>query len=368
MTAKKRSHKIEKLARVYDDEVMPVWSERFGRLLLRGLTLPERGQVLDVSCGTGYPSVELLRRMGPGCRLIAIDAASAMLDVARKKVAEIEGASRKVFFRTESAEPKLSFADDVYDLVVSNLGLEDMDDQAGALRDFARVTAPGGEVRCTLPLDGTFQEFFDIYREVLIKHDKHDALDRLNDYLRRYPTVEQCEEWMQAAGFRPYRIDVAEFSMLFKSSREFFFAPVIEYGPLPEWKAIAGKGQEMQDVFWYIKEAIDAYFGDRAFQATVKAACLVGHVPEVTEEDVTGRVEKIADEPSVNRVDFGEVVDVPPQRTRTGTEEISIDELEELDDIETLNNAEPVPDGDADDDVIQAFVDGAERPVSLEDE
>ena len=71
-------------------------------------------------------------------------------------------------------------------------------------------------------------------------------------------------------------LEVEEFTLLFKSSREFFFAPVIEYGPLTEWKEIAGEGQEMQDVFWFIKEAIDAYWGDRPFQVTVKAGCLIG--------------------------------------------------------------------------------------------
>jgi ubiquinone/menaquinone biosynthesis C-methylase UbiE len=374
MSAKKRSHKIEKLARIYDDEVLPVWSERFGRMLLRDLQMPERGQVLDVACGTGYPAVELLRKMQPGCRLIAIDGASAMLDIARKKVAEIEGAKQKVFFRTESAEPKLSFADDVYDLVVCNLGLEDMEDPAAALADFARVTVPGGEVRCTLPLEGTFQEFFDLYREVLIKHDKHEALDRLNEYLRRYPPVEEVERWIREAGLQPGQVEVAEFSMLFKSSREFFFAPVIEYGPLPDWKAIAGKGQEMQDVFWYIKEAIDAYFGDRAFEITVKAGCIVGRVQAVTDDDETGRVERIADlaateppgvyaEPAVLAPMESPFDDGLVQQDPTGTEEIDLEELEELE-METLENAEPVVLDEAAAE-IDAFREGAQRPPHL---
>ncbi len=92
-----------------------------------------------------------------------------------------------MFFRTESAVPRLSFADDVYDLVVCNLGLGEMPRPSAALRDFARVTKPGGEVRCTLPLAGTFEEFHDLYREVLIKHDKHEALDRLDAHIARLP-------------------------------------------------------------------------------------------------------------------------------------------------------------------------------------
>jgi ubiquinone/menaquinone biosynthesis C-methylase UbiE len=373
MSAKKRSHKVEKLARIYDDEVLPVWSERFGRLLLRGLRTPERGQILDVACGTGYPSVELLRRMGPGCRLIAIDAASAMLDVARKKISEIDGASKKVFFRTESVEPKLSFADGVYDMVVCNLGLEEMDDPAAAIKDFARVTVPGGEVRCTLPLEGTFQEFYDIYREVLIKHDKHDAIERLNEHIARYPTGEQCESWLEQAGLTRRRVEVAEFSMLFKSSREFFFAPVIEYGPLAEWKAIAGKGQEMQDVFWYIKEAIDAYFGGRAFQVTVMAGCLIGSVRAPGDEDETGRVERIAD---LARHELDVAVEVKPRPAdprdqtgprETGTEEIDLDELEEME-METLDNADPVPSSPFEEESageIDAFIEGRQRPTHL---
>lgn len=257
---------------------------RFGKLLLRNLAVPEGGQVLDVSCGTGAPTIEILRRMSDGSRLIAIDESSAMLDVVRRKVAALGSLGKgplgkQVFFRTESCVPKLSFADDVYDLVVCNLGLGDMPSAQAALSDFARVAKPGGEVRCTLPLAGTFEEFHDLYREVLVKHDKHDALDRLELHLARYPTFEHVEHCLAAAGLTG-GIEVEEFSLLFRSSREFFFAPVIEYGPLADWKTIAGGGQEMQDVFWYIKEAIDAYFGTGPFHVTVRAGLVIGKKPE----------------------------------------------------------------------------------------
>jgi len=58
------------------------------------------------------------------------------------------------------------------------------------------------------------------------------------------------------------------------------FLGEIEYGPLADWKVVAGGGQEMQDVFWYIKEAIDAYFDGRPFEVTVRAGCLIGHKGE----------------------------------------------------------------------------------------
>lgn len=291
----KRTHKHEKLARIYDDEILPIWSHRFGRMMLRDLTIPPKAMVLDVACGTGYPALEVLRRLDDQSRLIAIDASSAMLDVARKKMGEMGG--KRIFFRTESATPRLSFANDVYDLVLCNLGLEELPDPRAALKDFARVAKPGGRVVVTLPLAGTWGEFYDIYREVLVKHDKHETLDRLERHLQAYPEPEEVERWMQQAGLGDVRLDVEEFSLLFRSSREFFFAPVVEYGPLSGWKAIAGKGQELQDVFWYIKQAIDAYFGDRAFQVTVKAGCVRGTKAALaavgaTDDEITGEHEK----------------------------------------------------------------------------
>jgi ubiquinone/menaquinone biosynthesis C-methylase UbiE len=279
ITLPKRSRRVDRLAQIYDLEIAPCWGTRFGKLLLRDLVVPVRGQVLDVACGTGDPTIEILRRMSDGSRLIAIDESSALLDVARRKVAQLGPlGGRGVFFRTETALPKLAFADGVYDLVVCNLAVGDAGGIDGALRELARVARPGGEVRVTFALAGTFGEFHDLYREVLIKHDKHDALDRLDRHLAAAPTFEACERGLAAAGLVG-RLEVEEFSLLFRSARELLLAPVIEYGPLPEWKAIAGGGQEMQDVFWHIKEAIDVYFGAGPFHMTVKACCAIGTKP-----------------------------------------------------------------------------------------
>ena len=85
--------------------------------------------------------------------------------------------------------------------------------------------------------------------------------------------------WFEAAGLESVEVEVERWELLFKSAREFFFAPVVEYGPLPRWKEIAGKGDEMQDVFFFIKEAIDAYFGTGSFSVSVVAGCIRGRKP-----------------------------------------------------------------------------------------
>ncbi|MCB9554913.1 MAG: methyltransferase domain-containing protein [Deltaproteobacteria bacterium] len=271
----KRSHRFEKMARVYDEEILPVWSQRFGRMLLRELELPPKAVVLDVACGTGYPATEILKELDDGGRVIAIEAIGALLDVARKKFGELSG--KRIFFRTETLSSKLAFADEVYDLVVSNLGLLERDDPPAAVCEFARVTKPGGHVAITLPLAGTFAEFYDVYREVLTKADRDDLLAKLEAHVARMPTPEKARAWLEGAELEDVEVEVEEFRLLFRSSREFFFAPVIEYGPLAAWKEIAGKGEQMQEIFWQIKNAIDAYYEGRAFDVSVVAGCLRGN-------------------------------------------------------------------------------------------
>lgn len=382
----KRSLKVEKLARIYDEEIAPVWGTRFGKMLLRNLRVPERGQVLDVSCGTGWPTIEILRRMTDGSRLIAIDASSAMLDVARRKVADLGPLGKKgVFFRTESAVPKLSFTDDVYDLVVCNLGLDEMPSLDTALRDFTRVAKRGGEVRCTLPLAGTFQEFHDLYREVLIKHDKYEALERLEKHIARYPAIEQLEKAIKSSNLDGH-VEIEEFTLLFKSSREFFFAPVIEYGPLAEWKEIAGNGQEMQDVFWYIKEAIDAYFDGRPFQVTVKAGCIIGTKLEApTDPHLEVEIEEmpyemLRDEDS--REDHNESVlrDVdldddevdtglprPPELIAAGSVRLDDADHLEVEEVSAQDDDDIVIDeASPEEQALDAFIEGKRRPSHLD--
>lgn len=279
---KKRSHRLEKMARVYDAEILPIWSERFGRMLLRGLEVPPKAMVLDIGSGTGYPALQVIELMDDQSRLIALEGVGALLDQARKKAGDLSG--KRIYFRTETPSASLGFADEVYDLVISNLGLLEVEDPQRGLQEFARVTKTDGRVIVTLPLAGTFGEFYDVYREVLIKNDLNEVLGRLEQHIARTPEPEDAARWMENAGLKDVEIEVSRFNLLFRSSREFFFSPVIEYGPLAAWKEVAGKGQEMQDIFWQVKESIDSYFGRRGFHISVNAGCLRGVRPEVLEQ------------------------------------------------------------------------------------
>jgi hypothetical protein len=57
----------------------------------------------------------------------------------------------------------------------------------------------------------------------------------------------------------------------------------IIYGPevvsFARWKQLSGRGDEMQDAFFFTKEAIDTYFRGRVFAVSVVGASVSGTKP-----------------------------------------------------------------------------------------
>lgn len=317
-----RRARLEKLAKVYDTQVLPVWTKPFGELLMKDFPFPKQGQVLDVTCGTGFPGLDLLKQFNQETRLIAIDERSVLLDRARRKAADSDLSG--VFFRTETALPRLSFAANVYNVTYSNLGLAEMPNRVGALADYCRVTVPGGEVRCTLPLKGTYHEFYDLFRQVLAELKNRDGQGRLAEHLRQYPTKEEALTLLKKASLENPRVETTTFELSFASAKEFFFAPAIDHGPLAAWKKIAGKTEAMQKAFFRLKELIDEHCEKEDFKVTVHAGCLIGtKASDHQEDDVRQFAIKTTK-------DIDEITEITDQLDLTDLEEVesSIDALE----------------------------------------
>jgi ubiquinone/menaquinone biosynthesis C-methylase UbiE len=109
--------------------------------LLDHLPAPADGAtVLDVACGTGEPGLTLARR-SPGVRLLGVDSAAAMIEVAQGKVArESLGNAR---FEVMSSDA-LGLADESVDAVISRFGVMMFGDVPASARELARVLRRGG--------------------------------------------------------------------------------------------------------------------------------------------------------------------------------------------------------------------------------
>jgi SAM-dependent methyltransferase len=270
-----------RLAKVYDQEILPAYAARFGALLLarlKSLEVSPAARVVEIGCATGEVTRALARLFDADARITAVDEASAFIAEARAKLEAAEDARAPVVL--QPATPfALPVEDGAADLVVSNLAAASAGDLGAAADEIARVLAPGGHAVITAPLRGTWTEFLDLFREVLRENDKRDSLTALDRYVDALPDGAAVAGALEAAGLGDVRIDVERWEMLFKSAREFFFAPLVELGPLPRWKQLSGRGDEMQDIFFFTKESIDTYFKGRVFAVGVVGAAASGRKP-----------------------------------------------------------------------------------------
>jgi SAM-dependent methyltransferase len=94
-------------------------------------------RALDVGCGPGVLTAELVRRLGAEA-VCAVDPSESFGSAARKRLPGVDV--------RQSAAEKLPFPDGVFDAALAQLVVQFMTDPVAGLREMARVTRPGGVV------------------------------------------------------------------------------------------------------------------------------------------------------------------------------------------------------------------------------
>jgi demethylmenaquinone methyltransferase/2-methoxy-6-polyprenyl-1,4-benzoquinol methylase len=106
--------------------------------------LREAKSVLDIGCGTGNLSLEIVKRLPPGGHVIGVDAGEKMVALAKKKLQERQ---MPIQFLRVSAE-SVPFKDEVFDCVFNVFLLHHlpMELKIAAFKEMYRVLKKGGEL------------------------------------------------------------------------------------------------------------------------------------------------------------------------------------------------------------------------------
>jgi ubiquinone/menaquinone biosynthesis C-methylase UbiE len=121
-------------------------------------------RVLDLACGTGIVARLAATRLGAG-RIVGMDINAGMLAVARS----LSTAAASLIEWQEGSALDLPFADEAFDLIFCQLGLQFFPDRPAALGEMRRVLAPRGRIALSV---------FTAIERTPATHALADALDR----------------------------------------------------------------------------------------------------------------------------------------------------------------------------------------------
>lgn len=245
-------------AELYERAVVPVWSSPFGHTLLsvfQGYPRQPGWQIVDVGCGTGYPTLELAKLVGPNVDVAGLDVWSAGVERARSRALAL-GLSNVAFLVADVAACDLP--DQYFDAAVCNLGLTAFAQPDAALKGIARLLQPNGMLVLTTYLHGTMRIFFETYRAVLDDLGLLDLSWNVERLMHLQPTLERVEALLDMAGFTVDQTLNDHVALEFPDGSTFLRSPMVGMGFLQDWREVISDLSLRRVVFNEIERRLNA--------------------------------------------------------------------------------------------------------------
>ena len=224
----------DEIANQYDE--LPLWSAPFAKLLLDNFPIGTYENYLDIGCGTGFPLIDISQRLGSACKAYGIDPWHAAVQRARTKIETIGLTNIEIL---EQDASKLPFENNQFDLVTSNLGINNFEDPQAVIDECYRVMKPGASFCATTNLNGTFQEFYDIYEQTLVElglMEKYQA--SYTEHVTHRGTIQSMRELLENSGLKINKQIESSFSMRFLNGSAFLNHSVVIVGFIYPWRSM----------------------------------------------------------------------------------------------------------------------------------
>ncbi|NWG19143.1 MAG: class I SAM-dependent methyltransferase [Chloroflexi bacterium] len=237
----------------YDE--LPLWSAYAGALLLRHVPLRRGCVALDIGCGAGFPLLELAQRLGAGSHVYGVDPWEAALDRARAKARQWQVANVTLIPGDAASLP---LPNESIDLIVSNLGVNNLADGVAVFAECRRVARPGAVVALTTNLQGHMQEFYTVAFAALESARADHLIPRLQRHIEQRATIPALAAALEAAGFQMTRTAEETAELRFADGSAMLRHWFIKLAFLPAWRdALAGP--DMAALFSDIEARLNAH-------------------------------------------------------------------------------------------------------------
>jgi len=221
---------------------LPLWSAPFGLKLLDLVDYHEPVKALDIGFGSGFPLIELAQRLGRKSVVYGVDPWKPSHIRTKQKINFYK--IRNVVLFNCGAE-KIPVSDGKIDLVVSNNGINNVQNIDSVFKELNRVCRKNACFIASINTGGTMVEFYKILMSVLNENNMQleTAKVKLHIKRKRIPLFE-LKKLYATNGFNIKYIYKGRFRLRFSNAESFFNHSLIKVGFLESWKNLMPAGKQ----------------------------------------------------------------------------------------------------------------------------
>jgi ubiquinone/menaquinone biosynthesis C-methylase UbiE len=220
---------------VFVQDELPLWSAPFGLMLLENLRIQSEMTVLDVGFGAGFPLLELAQRLGKSSTIYGIDPWKAAHERTHLKM-DLLNIKNVILFEGDASN--MPFEDEKFDLIISNLGINNFEDPRKAIKECYRVAKPEAQIALTTNPKGHMEEFYTIFEETLKEFSLNELEEIFLSHLNHRLTPKIIQSYLNETGFKVTKSRRSSFTLRFLDGSAFFSHSLIRYGFLEDWKKL----------------------------------------------------------------------------------------------------------------------------------
>lgn len=233
---------------------LSLWSAPFGLKLLAKINYRKNITAVDIGSGLGFPLLEVAMRLGNSCKVFGIDPWEAAVERTKKKI-EIYGISNVKMI--SGVAEKIPLPDNSIDLIISNNGLNNVNNLKAVLAECGRISRTGAQLVFNFNTDKTMNEFYSVLENVLLEKNMQKELDLMKKhiYKKRKP-VEEFQILLENNGFTVIETLLDEFSITFVDGTTMLNHFLMKLAFIESWKEIIPE-EKQGEIFKEIEKRLN---------------------------------------------------------------------------------------------------------------
>lgn len=175
--------------------------------------------ILDIATGTGDLAILMCRKLHPE-KVVGADISEGMMDVGRKKVADLE-LSDKISFDQQDCL-RLTYNDETFDAVTAAFGVRNFENTEKGIAEMYRILKPGGHImilELSSPVTFPMKQLYNIYSHTVIPFigrclsRQKEAYSYLPESIKVVPQGKVMTDLLTHCGFKQARFKTFTFGI-----------------------------------------------------------------------------------------------------------------------------------------------------------